>query len=327
MISAIFWCLLLSISEANIVPHYYHDAVTMSRSQRTVQALGVFHVLTGPDHLSAIATLSANVGSFQAFILGVRWGIGHSTGLLLVGLIFIFLTLDSDAENVDVPDAVSTIFESLVGIFMLVLGAYGVRRAWDRRPKDYYGIIPDAAVSTAEYELGVELRVDNHHHNNNEQPAVPPDEERNYSTRLASNSSSDPAVLAANDSDSEAPSEDGASPSLCRRLAKRISTGTMAIVAGIIHGMAGPGGVLGVIPAVQLHNLKLASIYLSCFCLSSTLTMGIFATLYGTLSSRIGSEGTHRQFVIECLSSCLSILVGITWLILLSIGKLEDVFP
>jgi hypothetical protein len=42
--------------------------------------MGFLHVLTGPDHLSALATLSANVGNGKAFSLGVRWGVGHSTG-------------------------------------------------------------------------------------------------------------------------------------------------------------------------------------------------------------------------------------------------------
>jgi len=43
-------------------------------------AMGILHVLTGPDHLSALATLSANVGQCRAFGLGVRWGLGHSAG-------------------------------------------------------------------------------------------------------------------------------------------------------------------------------------------------------------------------------------------------------
>ncbi|KAH8053172.1 hypothetical protein JL722_9839 [Aureococcus anophagefferens] len=42
--------------------------------------MGVAHVLS-PDHLSALATLSANGGA-GAFRLGVRWGVGHSTGML-----------------------------------------------------------------------------------------------------------------------------------------------------------------------------------------------------------------------------------------------------
>lgn len=49
--------------------------------------MGFVHVLSGPDHLSALATLS--VGStWRAFFLGVRWGLGHSTGLVLMALVF-----------------------------------------------------------------------------------------------------------------------------------------------------------------------------------------------------------------------------------------------
>ena len=70
------------------------------------------------------------------------------------------------------------------------------------------------------------------------------------------------------------------------------------------------------------------------FVSSSTLTMGVFATVYGTVTSRLVgqqerlAENTrYREFLIELLSACLSILVGILWIALLSTGKLEDVFP
>ena len=62
--------------------------------------------------------------------------------------------------------------------------------------------------------------------------------------------------------------------------------------------------------------------------------MGVFATVYGTVTSRlVGQQGRlaentrYREFLIELLSACLSILVGILWIALLSTGKLEDVFP
>ena len=110
------------------------------------------------------------------------------------------------------------------------------------------------------------------------------------------------------------------------RCMKALSIRTMATVAGIVHGLAGPGGVLGVIPAVQLHSARLATIYLGSFCASSTLTMGLFAMLYGTCSTHMGRDA-YREFVIECMSASLSILVGVAWLTLLSIGKLDDVFP
>ena len=41
--------------------------------------MGIVHVLAGPDHLCALATLSVG-SSWRAAMLGFRWGIGHSTG-------------------------------------------------------------------------------------------------------------------------------------------------------------------------------------------------------------------------------------------------------
>ena len=35
--------------------------------------MGAVHVLTGPDHMSALATLSAN-GGCGSFKYGIRWG-------------------------------------------------------------------------------------------------------------------------------------------------------------------------------------------------------------------------------------------------------------
>jgi len=311
-------------------------------------------VLTGPDHLSAIATLSATVrSSFEAFWLGVRWGVGHSTGLLAVGLVLIFLTAlddegaDDDGNSadaaIDVPDSVSSFFESLVGIFMLLLGAYGVRRAWSRRPKSY-GFIPDVDAGVSSFD--VELHRQQSETENDEDSRLRHLDHHgsfhHHSGALSPTGENigDPGQVI-----------HSSGPSRCcscyRAVAEKVSTGTMAIFAGIVHGMAGPGGVLGVIPAVQLHNWRLATLYLGCFCVSSTVTMGAFAALYGTLSTKLGGTGggpennggdndgnvtnargaAQRQFWIECLSACLSIVVGITWLVLLSIGKLDDIFP
>ena len=46
-------------------------------------ALGVLHALTGPNHLSALITISVGQG-WPGFWLGIRWGLGHSTGLIIV---------------------------------------------------------------------------------------------------------------------------------------------------------------------------------------------------------------------------------------------------
>ena len=67
----------------------------------------------------------------------------------------------------------------------------------------------------------------------------------------------------------------------------------MALGIGIVHGIAGPGGILGVLPAVELHDAVLSTAYLSSFCLTSILAMGIFAAVYGEITARIGDTDRY----------------------------------
>jgi ABC-type nickel/cobalt efflux system permease component RcnA len=285
--------------------------------------------LTGPDHLSALATLSANEGNIRhALCLGIRWGIGHSTGLLAVAVIMILISHpSSDQETIEVPEKLATFFESLVGIFMIFLGIYGIRRAWTKRSETYRVIPAVPGVTSTQFEP---QSIPMHHVHSARIGDVP------IASMHDDKDDSDIEML---NHDSEIITPQHSCFHVLARWITNVSTQSMAVLAGIIHGLAGPGGVLGVIPAVQLHNGRLAALYLSCFCISSTLTMGVFAVVYGSCSSRLVDQGHRpfisgsnpipgiRQFRIECASACLSIIVGILWLILLLIGKLDDVFP
>ena len=106
-----------------------------------------------------------------------------------------------------------------------------------------------------------------------------------------------------------------------------ISKKLLSLWIGIVHGVAGPGGVLGVVPAVKLHNLWHSVAYLGSFCASSIVVMGSVAALYGSCSARFSRENDHLAYVLEVASASLSFLVGCTWLILLYLGILDDVFP
>ena len=99
----------------------------------------------------------------------------------------------------------------------------------------------------------------------------------------------------------------------------------VAFGVGIVHGIAGPGGILGVLPAVQLHSWAKATLYLGTFCFASTLIMGVFAALYGEATSRIGSA-KKCEFRLELFSASLSIIVGVLWIALIVAGKLNVVF-
>lgn len=89
-------------------------------------AAGALHVLSGPDHLAAVAPLSLDRPA-KAWLTGLRWGCGHAGGVLLVAaLALIFREL--------VPvDLVSQWSERLVGIVLIGIGLWGLRQAFRYR--------------------------------------------------------------------------------------------------------------------------------------------------------------------------------------------------
>lgn len=83
---------------------------------------GAAHVWAGPDHLAAIAPLAAR-RPVRSWIPGVRWGLGHSSGVLLVGLLAFWLRDQLPLEFL------STWGERLVGVMLVGIGFWAIRRA------------------------------------------------------------------------------------------------------------------------------------------------------------------------------------------------------
>lgn len=81
---------------------------------------GFLHVLMGPDHLAAVAPSAALRGR-DAWRSGLRWGIGHSSGVLCVGMALILLR-----QLVDISKY-SWIAERFVGVALIAIGAWGIR--------------------------------------------------------------------------------------------------------------------------------------------------------------------------------------------------------
>ena len=87
---------------------------------------GALHVLSGPDHLSAIAPLAVEDqrGAWRA---GLRWGLGHAGGVLLVGLLALGL------RKVLPVDLLSSWAERMVGVVLIGIGLWSLRRALHQR--------------------------------------------------------------------------------------------------------------------------------------------------------------------------------------------------
>jgi hypothetical protein len=357
--------------------------------------MGIIHVLTGPDHLSALATLcgtntAARNSRRIAFCIGTKWGVGHSIGLLVVGGTLIAIQASSSSSSsrssnndkdddtdygVDQSVIMRAVLETIVGLFMLSLGTYGIfsairnnktARMLSSAPFSSNNDLIQSVVSGSDDDDNeyVDCLIDNEH---KEQQSgsedsylgtvrdnlVTPD-----GSILDDDEFNTPCQSLRDDDDNDDIDEqvthnlptfinnnndiDNDDTVLVQQHTRtcyaRCNTGILAMIAGVVHGVAGPGGVLGVIPAVQLHNVKLACIYLLTFCFTSTIVMGIFASLYGTFSGWLAGggggssennnmKGCNRIFMVEMGSAMLSICVGIVWLILLALGKLDDIFP
>lgn len=90
-------------------------------------ATGLVHVLSGPDHLAAVAPLSADPDQPQ-WRAGLQWGLGHTAGVMVIGLLLISVRQALPIE------AISAYSERIVGVALLVVGGWGFARARRRDP-------------------------------------------------------------------------------------------------------------------------------------------------------------------------------------------------
>jgi sulfite exporter TauE/SafE len=87
---------------------------------------GLLHVFAGPDHLAALAPLSLQARR-RAWAVGLRWGLGHSSGVLVVAAAAFAL------RQVVHLESISAWGERLVGATMIVLGLWGLRSLFRER--------------------------------------------------------------------------------------------------------------------------------------------------------------------------------------------------
>jgi sulfite exporter TauE/SafE len=81
------------------------------------------HVVSGPDHLAAVAPLAINT-KFRPWMIGMSWGIGHLVGMLLIGVLFLFFR-----ELLPV-DLISAHSEKIVGLLLILIGCWSFLRLY-----------------------------------------------------------------------------------------------------------------------------------------------------------------------------------------------------
>jgi ABC-type nickel/cobalt efflux system permease component RcnA len=129
---------------------------------------GFTHVLSGPDHLAAIAPLAA-ANPRRGGRTGILWGAGHSGGVALVALLALVL------RGLLPIDALSSWSERLVGVVLIGVGLWGLRlELWNR-----------VHVHVHEHDGARHVHVHAHRHPHATTPANPSPETRHTHTHAA----------------------------------------------------------------------------------------------------------------------------------------------
>src|SRR5690349_7374913 len=84
---------------------------------------GTIHVWSGPDHLAAIAPLAARKKQGRGWLPGAKWGVGHSAGVAVVGLLSLWL------RDLLPLNLLSTWGERMVGVMLFGIGLWALRKA------------------------------------------------------------------------------------------------------------------------------------------------------------------------------------------------------
>jgi len=89
----------------------------------TGAAAGLFHVLSGPDHLAAVAPLAVEERG-RGWIAGWTWGMGHASGVVVVAVLAVLLR-----DVLPSIDVISAWSERLVGGALVGIGLWAFRRS------------------------------------------------------------------------------------------------------------------------------------------------------------------------------------------------------
>ena len=193
---------------------------------------GALHVFSGPDHLAALAPFSVEARR-RAWTLGLRWGLGHSAGIVGVGIIAYLIQDRLDFE------LLAGLGRYGVGAILIVIGLWGF-------------------THVRGLEIGVE-------------------------------------VLGADD--------------------RHLHT-TAALLVGSVHGVAGTGYLLGVLPLLSMPGWVEASAFLTGFAAGTILAMVLFSSVLGFLAQGTGHIAIRTYRRVFAAASAAALVVGIVWIAL-----------
>jgi len=253
----------------------------------------VAHVATGPDHLAAVTPLAIDSRK-KSWIIGFSWGLGHTMGMLLIGLLFILFK-----EYLPIG-AISKHSDTVIGFLLIVIGIWAILRTYLRHS---HSTRPHAHFHTQPY-----LYTHIHKHSHGIRPAfdlIRNDSHGHFHNHLHVYSHE-------HDHEQDRDHGHGHQHQYPGKVRKNAFT---AFFIGIIHGFAGFSHLFALLPSLALPTLWASVIYIVAFTMGTILSMILFAFILGLVAFRSALNDKQKFLKRFTLTgACLAIAIGILWL-------------
>lgn len=283
----------------------------------------VAHVATGPDHLAAVTPLAIDSRK-KSWIVGLLWGVGHTLGMLLIGLLFILFR-----ELLPIS-AISKYSDTVIGFLLIGIGSWALLRMYMRhshgyKPHAHFHTRPFLYAHIHKHDHPAPPVVDHHPHlehlhlhdhdhshhthSHGDDPYHGHDHFHDHDHHLGGNFNPPIEGFVIHDRRPVEPAHTHSHNVAAKQ------NGLSALFIGVIHGFAGFSHLFALLPSLALPTLMASVIYVTAFATGTILTMIIFAFILGLVAFR--SEVKQQQVFLKWFSlsgAILAIAIGILWI-------------
>ncbi|MEI6061834.1 MAG: hypothetical protein WCR72_14100 [Bacteroidota bacterium] len=253
----------------------------------------VAHVVTGPDHLAAITPLAIESRK-KSWMVGFSWGLGHTLGMLLIGLLFVmfkeFLPINAISKHSD----------TLIGFLLIIIGCWAIMRIYLQHK---HSSRPHAHFHTTPY---LYAHIHKHTHSQPFRPAANRTLSHNYNNLHVYNIGPG--------EDHQHPHDHGHGHDHAQTGSARKNVVT-AFSIGIIHGFAGFSHLFALLPSLALPSVLASVVYITAFAAGTIFSMIVFAFLLGLVAFR--SVVKDKQVFLKWFTlsgAFLAIAIGVIWI-------------
>lgn len=299
----------------------------------------VAHVATGPDHLAAVTPLAIDSRK-KSWIIGLLWGVGHTIGMLLIGLLFILF------KELLPIDSISKYSETVIGVLLIGIGSWALLRMYLRhshgyKPHGHFHTRPFFYAHIHKHDHPNPPVVDHHPHMEHLHLHDHDHDHDHTTTRLHKHTNTrypdctttrDHEHTTTRDHDhTTTRTHDYLQPPIQgfvvhdrhpagtgsghTHRVSIIQNGLSALFIGIIHGFAGFSHLFALLPSLALPTMIASVVYVTAFASGTILTMILFAFILGLVAFR--SEVKQQQVFLKWFSfsgAVLAIAIGILWI-------------